>query len=112
MSSQSASTTSAPILRLSGISHTFQSSDDQAQVLRDIDLEIGDSEFVALIGHSGCGKSTLLNIMAGLVLPTAGEASFEGEPIAGPGPDRAMVFQNYSLLPWLNVHENVFTAVD
>jgi nitrate ABC transporter ATP-binding subunit len=112
MSSQSASTQSDPILRLSGISHTFQSTDDEAQVLRDVNLEVGEGEFVALIGHSGCGKSTLLNIMAGLVLPTAGEATFEAEPITGPGPDRAMVFQNYSLLPWLNVHENVFTAVD
>jgi nitrate/nitrite transport system ATP-binding protein len=80
--------------------------------LRDINLDIKRGEFVSLIGHSGCGKSTLLNIIAGLYPQTAGAVELDGKPITAPSPDRAMVFQNYSLLPWLSVHGNVFAAVD
>jgi nitrate ABC transporter ATP-binding subunit len=80
-------------------------------VLRGIDLEVPTGEFVSLIGHSGCGKSTLLNVIAGLEPPSAGSVTLDGELVTGPGPDRAIVFQNYSLLPRLNLLENVRAAV-
>ncbi len=80
--------------------------------LRGIDLEIKKGEFVSLIGHSGCGKSTLLNMIAGLDLPTTGVVTLEGQRINRPGPDRMVVFQNYSLLPWLTVRQNIALAVD
>lgn len=80
--------------------------------LTGIDLEIKKGEFVSLIGHSGCGKSTLLNMIAGLDLPSEGVVTLEGEKIKKPGPDRMVVFQNYSLLPWLTVRENIALAVD
>ncbi|MFS8908775.1 nitrate ABC transporter ATP-binding protein, partial [Synechococcus sp. OH2] len=80
--------------------------------LRDIHLEIQKGEFVSLIGHSGCGKSTLLNIIAGLEKPSRGGVLLEGRQMTEPGPDRMVVFQNYSLLPWLTVRENIALAVD
>ncbi|MDX2211697.1 MAG: nitrate ABC transporter ATP-binding protein [Oculatellaceae cyanobacterium bins.114] len=80
--------------------------------LKGIDLEIKQGEFISLIGHSGCGKSTLLNMIAGLDLPTDGLVTLEGKRIDSPGPDRMVVFQNYSLLPWLTVRENIALAVD
>ncbi|WP_343641050.1 ABC transporter ATP-binding protein [Roseateles sp.] len=80
--------------------------------LRDIDLDIAQGEFVTLIGHSGCGKSTLLNLIAGLITPTGGALLCDGREIAGPGPDRAVVFQNHSLLPWLTCFDNVLLAVE
>ena len=72
-----------------------------------VNLEVADQEFVCLVGSSGCGKSTLLNIIAGLDLPTSGTVEIDHEPIVGPGPDRGMVFQTYSLYPWRTVAENV-----
>lgn len=80
--------------------------------LRNIDLNIQKGEFISLVGHSGCGKSTLLNIVAGLAKPTQGGVLLEGKQITKPGPDRMVVFQNYSLLPWLSVRENIALAVD
>ena len=80
--------------------------------LRDISLEMRKGEFVVLIGHSGCGKSTLLNLVAGLTTPTSGALFCAGREIAGPGPDRAVVFQNHSLLPWLTCYGNVHLAVE
>lgn len=80
--------------------------------LKGIDLQIKKGEFVSLIGHSGCGKSTLLNMIAGLDLPTEGLVTLEGKQITRPGPDRMVVFQNYSLLPWRSVRENIALAVD
>lgn len=80
--------------------------------LKDINLNIDQGEFVSLIGHSGCGKSTLLNLIAGLLLPTSGNLICGGREIAGPGPDRGVVFQNHSLLPWLTCAGNVYLAVE
>lgn len=80
--------------------------------LKGIDLEIKKGEFISLIGHSGCGKSTLLNMIAGLDLPTDGLVTLEGKRIDEPGPDRMVVFQNYSLLPWMTVRENIALAVE
>ncbi|RVT99251.1 ABC transporter ATP-binding protein [Rhodovarius crocodyli] len=81
-------------------------------VLSDVELQIEKGEFVAVIGHSGCGKSTMLNVVAGLLEPTLGGVVLDGREIAGPGPDRAVVFQNHSLLPWLTCYENIKLAVD
>jgi nitrate ABC transporter ATP-binding subunit len=80
------------------------------EVLRNVDLTIERGEFVSLIGHSGCGKSTLLNVLGGLVAPDSGAVSLDGERIVRPGPDRAMVFQQYSLLPRASLHDNVRIA--
>jgi bicarbonate transport system ATP-binding protein len=85
---------------------------DEYVALTGIDLEIKQGEFVSLIGHSGCGKSTLLNMIAGLDLPTEGVVTLEGHRITRPGPDRMVVFQNYSLLPWLTVRQNIALAID
>ncbi len=80
--------------------------------LRDISLTVAKGEFVTLIGHSGCGKSTLLNLIAGLTSPTAGVLLCDNHEIAAPGPERAVVFQNHSLLPWLSCFDNVYLAVE
>ncbi len=80
--------------------------------LRDINLEVQRGEFVTLIGHSGCGKSTLLNLVAGLTTPTSGVLLLEERELKGPGPDRGVVFQNHSLLPWLSCQDNVLLAVE
>ena len=90
----------------------FSSRKGQFHALRDINLGVDKGEFVTLIGHSGCGKSTLLNLIAGLTLPTAGALICDNREIAAPGPERAVVFQNHSLLPWLTCFENVHLAVE
>lgn len=91
---------------------TFDLNDGGKYIaLKGIDLNIEEGEFISLIGHSGCGKSTLLNMVAGLDLPTEGVVMLQGEQILRPGPDRMVVFQNYSLLPWLTVRENIRLAV-
>jgi len=82
------------------------------EVLRDVDLKVERGEFVSVIGHSGCGKSSLLNIVAGLTPLTSGAVVLDGVAVETPGPDRAVVFQNHSLLPWLTAYENVRLAVD
>jgi nitrate/nitrite transport system ATP-binding protein len=81
-------------------------------VLQDVNLAIDKGEFVAIVGFSGAGKSTLMNLIAGLLRPDSGTAALNDLEIVGPGPDRGVVFQNYSLLPWLSVFENIFLAVD
>ncbi|HYI88146.1 MAG TPA: ABC transporter ATP-binding protein [Burkholderiales bacterium] len=83
-----------------------------SEILTGIDLTIRKGEFVTLIGHSGCGKSTLLNLVAGLIKPTLGAILLAGKHVDGPGPDRGVVFQNHSLLPWLTCYENVHLAVE
>jgi nitrate/nitrite transport system ATP-binding protein len=91
---------------------TFIRGKATSEVLSNISLKVERGEFVALIGHSGCGKSTLLNIVAGLQAPTTGAVILDGKAVERPGPDRAVVFQNHSLLPWLTVYENVRLGVD
>jgi nitrate/nitrite transport system ATP-binding protein len=90
----------------------FSSRKGRFHALRDIHLQVAKGEFVTLIGHSGCGKSTLLNLIAGLLLPTQGTLLCDNREIAAPGPERAVVFQNHSLLPWLTCFENVYLAVE
>jgi len=99
-------------LKFEQIGMSFRRGQTSTEVLRDIDLSIDQGEFVSLIGHSGCGKSTLLNILGGLLTSTTGEVFLEGRVVDEPGPDRAIVFQNHSLLPWLTVYGNVAIAVD
>ena len=99
-------------LQIQGVEQTFRTRKGAFPALRDINLTIAQGEFVALIGHSGCGKSTLLNLIAGLTTPTAGVLLCANREIAGPGPERAVVFQNHSLLPWLTCFENVYLAVE
>jgi len=83
-----------------------------APVLKDINLSVEKGEFVAIVGYSGAGKTTLISLIAGLIQPDGGKLALNGLEITGPGPDRGVVFQNYSLLPWLTVHENILLAVD
>ena len=98
-------------LQVNGLRKGFRSKKVAYQeVLRGVDLTVEAGEFVSLIGHSGCGKSTLLNVVAGLLSPDAGEVLLDGQPVTAPGPDRAMVFQNYSLLPRMSVLANVREA--
>jgi nitrate/nitrite transport system ATP-binding protein len=99
-------------LRLDRLTKEFVRGKQKTAALGEVSLEVAKGEFVALIGHSGCGKSTLLNLVAGLEKPTTGQVLLENERIDGPGPERAMVFQGYALLPWLTVTENVYQAVD
>ena len=99
-------------IEIQGVAQTFRTQRGPFVALRDIDLSVARGEFVALIGHSGCGKSTLLNLIAGLTRPTAGTLICANREIAGPGPERAVVFQNHSLLPWLTCFENVYLAVE
>jgi len=80
--------------------------------VKDINLTVQKGEIISLIGHSGCGKSTLMGTISGMVKPTLGEVYANGKEVKGPGPDRGIVFQNYSLLPWLTVYRNIYEAVD
>ncbi|MFO1399014.1 MAG: ABC transporter ATP-binding protein [Burkholderiales bacterium] len=103
---------SAEYVHVERVGMTFATRRGPFVALRDIDLSVRNGEFIALIGHSGCGKSTLLNLVAGLVQPTTGVLLCAGREIAGPGPERAVVFQNHSLLPWLTCFDNVHLAVE
>jgi NitT/TauT family transport system ATP-binding protein len=98
-------------LRLEGISVSFASRQGRVEALRDVDLTIYPGEFVCLVGPSGCGKSTLLNILAGLISPDEGAALKDGRPITGAGPDRAVIFQEAALFPWLTAVQNVEFAL-
>ena len=99
-------------IEVQGVAQVFDTRKGPFRALQDIDLTVAKGEFVALIGHSGCGKSTLLNLIAGLTAPTQGSLICANREIAGPGPERAVVFQNHSLLPWLTCFENVYLAVE
>ncbi|MEA5468974.1 nitrate ABC transporter ATP-binding protein [Spirulina sp. 06S082] len=98
----------SPLLSLENVVKQYGSY----TVLQNINLTVQQGEFICLIGHSGCGKSTLLNMVSGFQQPTAGSVLLEGQPIQGPGPDRMVVFQNYALLPWRTVFDNVYLAVN
>jgi nitrate/nitrite transport system ATP-binding protein len=97
-----------PFLELSNVSKGFGG----APVLSDINLRVERGEFVAIVGYSGAGKTTLISMIAGLLRPDEGVVTLDGKRVTSPGPDRALVFQNYSLLPWLSVYENVHLAVE
>jgi nitrate/nitrite transport system ATP-binding protein len=102
----------ADFIKIESVEMVFETRKGRFHALREIDLTIAQGEFVALIGHSGCGKSTLLNLIAGLTRPTSGVLICDQREIAAPGPERAVVFQNHSLLPWLSCAENVHLAVE
>jgi nitrate/nitrite transport system ATP-binding protein len=99
-------------VQIEQVGMSFDTKKGKFVALKDINLNIRQGEFLSLIGHSGCGKSTLLNLIAGLTLPSIGVLLCANREIAGPGPERAVVFQNHSLLPWLTCFENVYLAVE
>jgi nitrate/nitrite transport system ATP-binding protein len=92
-----------PYLKIDHVDKSFHRGSRETEVLKDVSLSIESGEYVSIIGHSGCGKSTLLNIVAGLLPVTRGAVLLENQEVNEPGPDRAVVFQNHSLLPWLTV---------
>lgn len=97
---------------LENVNMTFTTKKGTFEALKNINLSIKEGEFISIIGHSGCGKSTVLNLIAGLLQPTTGNLFCAGREIHKPGPERAVVFQNHSLLPWLTCFENVHLAVE
>ena len=99
-------------LNISRVDMDFTRNGVTNPVLRDINLDVMRGEFISLIGHSGCGKSTVLNIVAGLLKASSGGVIVDDKEVNSPGPDRALVFQNHSLLPWLTVYQNVELAVE
>jgi nitrate/nitrite transport system ATP-binding protein len=99
-------------IEIQNVEQSFKTAKGPFLALRDINLNVAKGEFITLIGHSGCGKSTLLNLIAGLTTPTQGTLICANREISGPGPERAVVFQNHSLLPWLTCFENVYLGVE
>lgn len=99
-------------VHIENVSMQFVTKKGIFEALKNINLSITQGEFISIIGHSGCGKSTVLNLIAGLLQPTTGHLFCAGREIAAPGPERAVVFQNHSLLPWLSCFENVYLAVE
>ena len=103
---------STEYLRLRGVTISFDTPKGKFTAVTNINLTVARGEIASIIGHSGCGKSTILNAIGGLVTPSCGEIVMGGVTIDEPGPDRGIVFQHYSLLPWLTVYQNIFEAVD
>ena len=101
-----------PFLTLTDVCKGYGSAKQRTEVLQDINLEVRRGEFLAIVGYSGAGKTTLISMIAGLISPDSGRIELDGKQITEPGPDRGVVFQNYSLLPWLTVYENIALAVD
>ena len=99
-------------LELQNVSKSYRTGGRTVDVLSHVNLQVSEGEFVAIVGYSGAGKTTLISLLAGLAAPDSGRALFEGRPMSGPGPERGVVFQNYSLLPWLSAYDNVRLAVD
>lgn len=100
------------LLELSGVSKGYGPPGQRAEILANVYLSVEQGEFVVILGPSGAGKTTLISLIAGLTRPDSGTVSLSGQPVTEPGPDRGVVFQNYSLLPWMTVYENVALAVD
>jgi nitrate ABC transporter ATP-binding subunit len=105
-------TQSEPFLVIDNVSKVYPTPTGPYPVLDTVNLTVCEGEFVCVIGHSGCGKSTLLDMVSGFRKPTTGEVRLQGQLISRPGPDRMVVFQNYSLLPWKSAFENVYLAVN
>jgi nitrate/nitrite transport system ATP-binding protein len=101
-----------PILELNGVAKSYGEGSTRNDILADINLSVGEGEFVAILGYSGTGKTTLISMMAGLTKPDSGTVAFRGRPVTGPGPERGVVFQSYSLMPWLTVSGNIALAVN
>ena len=99
-------------LAVRGLEKSFVTPRGTTHVLGGVDLSLEESEFVAVVGHSGSGKTTLVSLIGGLLTPDAGSIVLDGAPVTGPGPERGIVFQQYSLLPWMTVYDNVALAVD
>src|SRR5262245_3454405 len=99
-------------IELSGVYKGYGRADQRTHVLEDVNLSIEKGELVSIVGYSGAGKTTLVSLLAGLIMPDKGEVLVGGKVVTGPGPERGVVFQNYSLLPWLTVLENVQLGVD
>ncbi len=99
-------------IQVKDVTVSFKTPKGLYTAVKDINLDIRKGEIIALIGHSGCGKSTLMSTISGMVKPSKGEVIANGRKVTGPGPDRGIVFQNYSLLPWLSVYQNIYEAVD
>jgi nitrate/nitrite transport system ATP-binding protein len=99
-------------LKISDLEIAFKTTKGKYVAVRDINLEVDKGEIISVIGHSGCGKSTIINAIAGMITPTSGSVVLNGKQIKSPGPDRGIVFQNYSLLPWLTIYNNIYEAVD
>ena len=100
------------ILEINGLCKSYGSGASRTDVLEDINLTVEEGEFIAIVGFSGSGKTTLISALAGLIDPDSGEIKFKGVPVKGPGPERGVVFQSYSLMPWLSVRGNIALAVD
>ena len=107
----SADPSGSAFLSFNAVGQVFQTRQGPFEALREINLQVEQGEFLCVIGHSGCGKSTLLNMVSGFLNPSHGTVTLQGVPIERPGPDRMVVFQNYSLLPWQTVQQNVALAV-
>jgi nitrate/nitrite transport system ATP-binding protein len=99
-------------LTIENLEIAFNTPKGRFVAVKDINLDIAKGEIISIIGHSGCGKSTIMNAIGGMVFPSAGTVKINRKEVTGPGPDRGIVFQNYSLLPWLSVYQNIFQAVD
>ena len=99
-------------LEITNMEISFPTPKGKYIAVKDINLSIAKGEIVSIIGHSGCGKSTIMNAIGGMILPSGGTVILNDKKIKAPGPDRGIVFQNYSLLPWLSVYQNIFQAVD
>jgi bicarbonate transport system ATP-binding protein len=109
---QTPSMPSSSFVNIEGVSKVYPTPTGPYTVLENVNLQVNQGEFICVIGHSGCGKSTLLNMVSGFATPTDGLVTVGGKRIKEPGPDRMVVFQNYALLPWLSVFDNVYLAVD
>jgi len=102
----------SPSIEVNNVTVSFKTAKGVYTAVKEINLVVKKGEIISLIGHSGCGKSTLMGTISGMVKPSAGEVFANGKKITNPGPDRGIVFQNYSLLPWMSVYKNIFEAVD